>query len=176
MPTKRRCLGDITWSDWTDPRPDWFGHGYDALIRNRAKGWSWAIPSSCRSFVWMPPSACGARPGDYRDLRPHRLTESHTGPVSRVVVASIPQRPGGSCAKVPLSSRRLRFRLPVLTTQHRDFLPQHQQFGVILRRRSCLRRHPPTSPYRHMPAILRAQRRHSWHTRRSAAHAHFATP
>jgi hypothetical protein len=57
-------------------------------------------------------------------------------------------------------------RLRVLPPQHRDLMAQHQQFGVLRRRRACQQRHPARQaderqvdhPYHHEPAMLPAAR------------------
>jgi hypothetical protein len=54
----------------------------------------------------------------------------------------------------------------VLPAQHGYLLAEHQQFGVLRRRRTCQQRHPPGQadehqiqhPYHHKPAILPVQR------------------
>ena len=79
-----------------------------------------------------------------------------------------PQRPGEQPGQGgehrPVGPVQLRLR--VLPPQHRHLLAQHQQLGVLRRRRTCQQRHPAGQadedqvehPYRHKPAILPAQR------------------
>jgi hypothetical protein len=80
-----------------------------------------------------------------------------------------PQRPGeggpGQRAR-PGRPSPVQLRPGVLPPQHRDFVAQHQQLGILRRRRTHQQRHPVCQadehqvehPYHHKPAMLPAAR------------------
>jgi len=70
----------------------------------------------------------------------------------------------------------VQLRPGVLPPQHRNLLTQHQQFGVLRRRKACEQRHPPGQaneyqvehPHRHKLAMLPPQDSCRRRTHRSA--------
>ena len=78
----------------------------------------------------------------------------------------------------------VQLRPGVLPPQHGDLVAQHQQLGVLRRRRACQLRHPARQadehqvkhPYRHKPAMLPAHDQQRRRTRRSAFYAPFWNP
>ena len=130
---------------------------------------SWALANGCRCGTWrcsplvapawvLPRHLLDQHHDFSADRRPTAAVRAGPPPADQPPVpaqqrvrghqAAHPQRPweqpGQGGEHRPVGPVQPRFR--VLALQHRDLLAQHQQLGVLRRRRTCQQRHPPGQP------------------------------